>query len=118
MTIHKFDIFLAYLNPQRGAEPGKVRPVVIIQNDAINKKNHNTTIICPMTTQCTSESQFLRVHIISSFDQKNAGVDTHSDIMIDHIRSIDTNRLIRRLGRLPETQQKKLMRNISILLLQ
>ena len=36
IKLEKFSIYKADLNPQSGTEPGKVRPVVVIQTDLIN----------------------------------------------------------------------------------
>ena len=48
MNIQKFHIYLADLNPSFGTEPGKVRPVVVVQTDQINLFHHST-IVCPLT---------------------------------------------------------------------
>ena len=61
MVIKQFDIWLADLNPSRGTEPGKTRPVVIIQTDLLNDI-HPATIICPITSKVNSEILVLRVH--------------------------------------------------------
>ena len=60
--IKQFDIWLADLNPSRGTEPGKTRPVVIIQTDLLND-SHLSTIICPITTNIQPEIELLRVHL-------------------------------------------------------
>ncbi len=62
MKIKQFDIWLAELNPSRGTEPGKTRPVVIIQTDLLND-SHLSTIICPITTNIQPEIELLRVHL-------------------------------------------------------
>tara|TARA_R110002050_G_scaffold299792_1_gene466425 strand:- start:15 stop:185 length:171 start_codon:yes stop_codon:yes gene_type:complete len=48
MKIEQFDIWLANLKPQKGTEPGKTRPVVIIQANPLNSTGHPSTIICPI----------------------------------------------------------------------
>ncbi|MDQ6901963.1 MAG: type II toxin-antitoxin system PemK/MazF family toxin, partial [Bacteroidota bacterium] len=45
MKYKQFDIWLADLNLTVGTEPGKTRPVVIIQTDLLNE-THLSTIIC------------------------------------------------------------------------
>lgn len=49
-SVQEFDIWVADLNPRMGTEPGKRRPVVILQTDLLNESNHPSTIICPLTT--------------------------------------------------------------------
>lgn len=40
-------IWLANLNPQKGTEPGKTRPVLILQDQALLDAGHPFTIIIP-----------------------------------------------------------------------
>jgi mRNA-degrading endonuclease toxin of MazEF toxin-antitoxin module len=46
----KGEIYLARLNPRKGNEVGKVRPVFIYQTDMLNDIGHPTTIILPLST--------------------------------------------------------------------
>jgi mRNA interferase MazF len=61
MKIKQFDIWIADLEPRRGTETGKVRPVLILQTDLL--KDHPSTVICPITTNVISGSDILRVHL-------------------------------------------------------
>ena len=109
MKIKQFDIWLADLNPSRGTEPGKTRPVVIIQTDLLND-HHLSTLICPITTNVRPEIELLRVHL-------NKGqLDKISDILVDQVRAIDNQRLLKRLGKLTTDQQVKLKTNLRIVL--
>jgi len=112
MSIKQFEIWIADLNPQIGTEPGKTRPVVIIQTNLLNKIDHPSTIICPVTTQVNKESTILRVHI-----QKGvANVLEDCDIMVDQIRAIDNKRLLKKVGELPVNVIKRLQENIKIIM--
>lgn len=109
MEIRQFDIWLADLNPSKGTEPGKTRPVVIVQTDLLNEF-HLSTLICPITSKVNIEIEHLRVHL-------NKGqLDKPSDILVDQIRAIDNTRLLKRLARLTKTQQQKLKDNLKIVL--
>jgi mRNA interferase MazF len=109
MKIKQFDIWLADLNLSRGTEPGKTRPVVVIQTDLLNE-THPSTIICPITTNVQQDIQMLRVHLNEN------QLDKLSDILVDQIRAIDNKRLISRLGELTPNQQEKLRVNLRIVL--
>jgi mRNA interferase MazF len=37
MTFEQYEIWLANLNPQIGTESGKIRPVLVVQTDMLNK---------------------------------------------------------------------------------
>ena len=109
MKIKQFDIWLADLNPSIGTEPGKTRPVVIVQTDLLNEI-HLSTLICPVTTNVKPEIELLRVHF------KKNQLDKLSDVLVDQIRAIDNKRLIKRLGQLTNEQQAKLRENLRIVL--
>jgi mRNA interferase MazF len=109
MKINQFDIWLADLNPSQGTEPGKTRPVVVIQTDLLND-THPSTIICPITTNVQKDIELLRVHL------KKNQLDKLSDILVDQIRAIDNKRFITKLGKLTNDQKVKLKNNIRIVL--
>jgi mRNA interferase MazF len=111
--IKQFEIWIADLNPRIGTEPGKTRPVLVVQTNLLNKVNHPSTIICPLTTKIKKGAEVLRVRI------KKAEVETlqqECDIMIDQIRAIDNKRLTRKIAVLPPDLIKKVKENIAILL--
>lgn len=109
MKIKQYDIWLANLNPSKGTEPGKTRPVVIIQTDLLNE-SHMSTLICPITTKVKKEIELLRVHL------KEGQLDNLSDILVDQIRAIDNKRFIKKLGQLTKDQKNRLKANLRIVL--
>jgi mRNA interferase MazF len=109
MRLKQYDIWLADLSPQIGTEPGKTRPVVIVQTDLLNEI-HPSTLVCPVTSKVNKDILLLRVHL------KKNQLDKASDILVDQIRAIDNNRLIKRLGALTKEQIQILKTNIGIVL--
>ncbi len=109
MKIKQYDIWLADLNPRKGTEPGKTRPVVIIQTDLLNEF-HPSTLICPITSSVQNEIEHLRVHLTKG------QLDKLSDIMVDQVRAIDNTRFLKRLSRLTNSQQQKLKTNLRTML--
>ncbi len=112
MQIKRFEIWLADLNPQIGTEPGKTRPVLVVQTNLLNKIPHPSTIICPLTTNTQKESDILRVHI----KMGTANLNENCDVMIDQVRAIDNKRLLKKLGELPESLTNKVKENLAIIL--
>lgn len=108
--IKQFDIWIADLEPQRGTETGKIRPVLIVQTNLL--RDHPSTVICPITTNIVPESDILRVHI----KKKAVNLKSDSDIMIDQIRAINNRRLTSKIGELPKELQSKVKENIKIIL--
>lgn len=111
MKIKQFDIWIADLEPRRGTEAGKVRPVLVVQTDLLNN-DHPSTVICPITTKVEEGSEILRVHIKKGI----SGLKEESDIMIDQIMAVDNRRLLNKAGSLTKDLQKKVKENIMIVL--
>jgi len=82
------EIYLAYLNPNKGKEVGKLRPVLILQSDFLNEVNHPTVIILPLTTQLIDNAYPLRYRI-----SKRGKLRQDSDVLCDQIRSISIQRI-------------------------
>ena len=112
MQIKRFEIWIADLNPQIGNEPGKTRPVLIVQTDLLNKVSHPSTIVCPLTTKVQMDAEILRVHLKKGITALNE----NCDIMIDQIRAIDNKRLIKKMGELPANLAEKVKENLLIVL--
>ena len=83
------EIWLANLNPGRGSEPGKIRPVLIIQNQALLDAEHPSTLIIPLTTNLVDDAEPLRLRITAQ-----GTLDKDSDLLVDQLRAIDNKRLI------------------------
>jgi len=112
MSIKQFEIWIADLNPQIGTEPGKTRPVLVIQTNLLNKIPHPPTIICPLTTNVQKDADILRVHIKKGVTK----LRENCDILIDQIRAIDNKRLINKVGDLPADLIDKVKENVLIVL--
>lgn len=111
MEIRKGHVYTADLSPQVGTEPGKVRPVVVVQTDLLNGA-HPSTIICPITTNVHLQARYLRVHLAEG----EAGLKQRSDILVDQIRAIDNRRFVKLLGKISARNLRTLLQNLRILL--
>jgi len=112
ILIKQYDIWIADLSPRIGAEPGKQRPVLVIQTDLINNISHPSTIICPLTTSVKKNVDILRVHIRNG----TAQLSRDCDIKIDQVRVIDNRRLVKKIGILPQKLSEKVEENLRIVL--
>lgn len=107
----RFEIWLANLDPARGTEVGKVRPVIIIQTDLL-QDSLESTLICPITTR-ESNSEILKVKIKPT---PESGINESSWVVVDQIRAIDNRRFIQKIGELPKTYKEKLNQSLKIIL--
>lgn len=97
MKIQCGGIYWATLEPRtHKTEPGKTRPVVVIQSELLNRAEHPSTIICPLTTNVKKKAGLLRVAI----NRADAGLERESEILVDQIRSIDNRRFGKQIGKI------------------
>ncbi len=82
------EVWLANLDPRRGTEPGKTRPVLVIQAQALLDASHPSTFVVRLTTHVVDDAEPLRIRVAA------AGRLRHdSDLLIDQLRAIDNRRL-------------------------
>ena len=113
MTAYRSEIWLANLNPSRKInEIGKIRPVLIFQNDELNKSHYATTIIIPLTTSLINDAEPLRYRI-----NKREKLEKNSDLLIAHIRSIDNDRLIQKIAKLTTEEMHEIKKLLDEVLL-
>lgn len=90
-AVHRGGVYLVDLSPTRGGEIRKTRPCVVVSPDELND-NLSTFIVAPLTRG--SHPYPFRVSC------RFAGKRGH--VVLDQIRTVDQERLVRHLGRLPE----------------
>jgi mRNA interferase MazF len=92
------EVWLANLNPRRGTEPGKTRPVLVVQANALIDAGHPSTLIVPLTTNLIEDAQPLRIRV-----HAQSSLRRDSDLLIDQLRAIDNRVLVKGpLARLDE----------------
>ena len=84
------EVWLADLNPRQGTEPGKTRPVLIVQAQALLDAGHPSTLIAPLTTRLVNDAEPIRIRIPATGQLRQ-----DSDALIDQLRAIDNRRLVR-----------------------
>jgi mRNA interferase MazF len=103
------EIWLADLDPRRGTEPGKTRPVLIIQSQALLDAGHPSTLMVPLTTTLVDDAEPLRVRVPAA-----GRLRRESDLLIDQLRAIDNRRLIQGpLTRLPASLMDRVGRAVQ-----
>lgn len=99
--LRRGDVCLVELDPTRGTEIRKTRPCVIISPDELN--DHLRTVIVAPLTSAGRPSPF---RVSCKFARKDGLV------VIDQIRTVDRERLVKRLGAL---QQDTLVQVLGVL---
>ena len=92
------EIWYANLSPTKGREQSGHRPVVIISGNMLNKYL-DVVIACPLTSKIKN----YKGNVVLKPSGSN-GLDSKSEILIFHIRSISKNRLVKKIGSITETE--------------
>lgn len=92
------EVYLIDLNPTRGGEIRKVRPCLVVSPEELNA-HLRTVIVAPLTTG--SHAYPFRVPC------RFAGKAGH--VVLDQVRAVDRERLLRRLGRLAPTTARRVL---------
>jgi mRNA interferase MazF len=105
------EVWLANLNPRHGTEPGKTRPVLVVQAQALLSAGHPSTLVVPLITKVVEDAEPLRVRV------RAAGrLRRDSDLLMDQLRAIDNRRLVKgpmaRLSRALMTRVNEALREI------
>ncbi|NJL54596.1 type II toxin-antitoxin system PemK/MazF family toxin [bacterium] len=102
LVVSRFDVFLVNLDPTIGSEIKKSRPCVVISPDEMNRYIA-TVIIAPMTTK----GRHYPTRVACKFQGK-AG-----QIVLDQIRTVDKNRLIKHLGQISPDEQSLVLETLA-----
>jgi mRNA interferase MazF len=103
LNINRYEIYFADLNPTVGSEIKKVRPVVIISQDEMNKCLE-TVVVCPLTSKLHPQ---WRARLQIKCAKKDA------EIAVDQIRTIRRQRLRKKIDKLSDRKAAQLRKLIT-----
>ncbi len=82
------EVWVANLNPPRGREIGKIRPVLVIQADELTEAGTPMIVVLPLTTQVYPAFQLWRITVPARDRLEKA-----CQVIVDQPRSLDRARL-------------------------
>lgn len=101
-AVRRFDVFLISLDPTKGSEIKKTRPCLVISPDEMNR-HIRTVIIAPMTSTLKSYP----TRVTTTFQGKQG------QIVLDQIRTVDKQRLVKKLGGISTASQSKVINTLQ-----
>ena len=108
MNVKRGELYYADLSPVVGSEQGGVRPVLVVQNDTGNR--YSPTVIAAAVT-----SRIHKARLPTHIELPHAfGLAKDSVILLEQIRTIDTKRLMARIGELPPATMSRVDNAILI----
>ncbi len=102
MVVSRFEVYLVNLDPTVGSEIRKTRPCLVVSPDEMNR-HIRTVIVAPMTTR----GRAYPTRVECEFAGK-AGL-----VVLDQLRTVDKKRLVKHLGRIDETTQRKVLQVLA-----
>lgn len=107
MIIVRWGVYNVDLHPPVGTKPGKIRPCVVVQDDALNSVRHPSTVILPITSKDIMRNAFpLRVFLPTG----EAGLDEDSMVLVDQFLAWPNERFRKKLGDLSPEKRTELER--------
>lgn len=98
VVVSRFEVYLVRLDPTEGQEIRKTRPCLVISPDEMNH-HIGTVIVAPMTTK----GRGYPTRVLVKFRRKTG------EIVLDQIRTVDKNRLVKRLGKIDEVTARRVL---------
>jgi mRNA interferase MazF len=81
------EVWVANLNPTRGREVGKIRPVLVVQGDELLLAGSPTVVVLPLTTRVQPRLRLMRISLPAR-DQ----LQQDCQVIVDQPRTIDRRR--------------------------
>jgi mRNA interferase MazF len=103
------EIYLVHFDPTVGHEIRKTRPAVVIQNDISNQYSP-ITIVAAISSQF-SDPPFPREVVI---EPAESGLHKRSAVILNQIRSVDRQRLAKKIGRLSDQSMRRVDEAVKI----
>ncbi len=103
------EVYLVNFDPTLGSEIKKTRPALILQNDIANEYSP-ITIVAAITSKFDDTLYPTEVEITAG----EAGLKQDSVVLLNQIRSIDRQRLVKKLGKIENATLKKVDISIKI----
>ena len=104
------DIYLVNFDPTIGSEINKTRPALIIQNNVSNRYSP-VTIVAAITSSISTEKVYPTEVFLPA---GTSGLQLDSLVLLNQIRTIDTQRLVKKLGSVTKAQLETVNRAIVV----
>jgi mRNA interferase MazF len=108
-NLKRGEVYLVSFDPTIGSEIQKTRPALVLQNDVANEYSP-ITIVAAISSQFDEPLYPTEVLI----QPPEGGLTVRSVVLLNQIRSIDKQRLIKRLGKLTNERMAQVNRAIQV----
>jgi mRNA interferase MazF len=107
-NIKRGDIYYVDFGVTIGSVQGKLRPVVVLQNDTGNL--HSPTIIVATITSKANKKRQMPTHIVFNME----GLSKESIVQLEQITTIDKSQILNYVGEMPQKVMRRINKAIKI----
>lgn len=107
-NIRRGDVFFVNFGKTVGSIQGRVRPVIVLQNDIGNK--HSPTIIVATITSKSYKKRTMPTHIVFNMN----GLSKESVVQLEQITTIDKQQIKKYVGTMPDDVMSKINEAVKI----
>lgn len=107
---YRGEVWFVDLEPHRGHEQGMRRWAVVVSDDVFNHGPAELVTVVPIT----STIRPIRMHV--RVDPPEGGLTEKSDVLVEQVRTISRERLLRTSGRLSPTTMAEVDDRLRLLL--
>ena len=112
MVIRQGELWWADFGVPFGSEPGKRRPVLVVQSDLFNRTALNTVLVVTMTSQLRLAELPGNVR----FDAGEAGLPRACCANVTQVSTLDRRRLTERLGAVSADRLQNVLDGLNLVL--
>lgn len=112
MKLRRGHLYVVDFNPRVRTKPGKLRPAVVVQNDAVNEAGYPSTIVLPTTTKLVDTSTPIRFRLPAG----TAGLERDSDVLVAQVIAVANESFRKELGVLPPSMMDELDQKLRAVL--
>ena len=112
MKLRRGHVYVVDFNPRVRTKPGKLRPAIVVQDDALNDGGYPSTIVLPTTTKLVDTETPLRLRLKAG----TAGLDRDSDVLVAQLIAVANESFTKELGALPPKVLELLLAKLRLVL--
>ena len=98
MKIRRGHVYLVDFRPRLRTKPGKIRPAIVVQHDALNDAGYPSTVVLPTTSRLVDSAAPLRLRVRAG----TGGLDRDSDVLVGQVIAVANESFQKELGVLPD----------------
>ena len=112
MVIQQGEVYWADLGAPRGSAPAYRHPVVVVQNNVLNRSRVHTVVVCPLTSKVKRAA--VRGNVLLARGEAN--LPLQSVVNVTQILTVDKSALDEKIGTVSSARVREILNGIDLVL--